>query len=408
MLRMVIVAAGKHHMPSGRRPLVTPQLPDDASKLMKQRDEIRLSNPQSLEIPILNNQIPMMIRQSKTEKWRQFLATFDHRTDSPQLWKVIKALDNKIQSRNNQPIKLRKGKKKRTLTSPQDIANKFNKQFTSTSTHQTSKDYRAITRAIHKRSLSDSPTFTASQVSLAIKKTKSSKAAGADGITMIDPKHLGPRALQFLTELYNTSMSRSQMPAIWKTSIILPLLKPGKPADESASYRPISLLCPAVKILEKCLLPTLNEHMQLAEHQHGFRPRHSTVTALNELSTAIANGFNQPKPAHRTILVAVDLSKAFDTLCHGTLLDLVNKTTLPEAVVRWLSTYLHGRQARTLFRDVLSSARIVRTGVPQGSAIAPKFFNFYVSDAPIPPPSLFLISYADDSRLLQSVTTLRG
>ena len=138
---------------------------------MKQRDEIRLSNHQSLKIPVLNNRIQMIIRQSKSEKWRRFLATFDHRTDSTQLWKVIKALDNKIQSRNNQPIKFRrKGKKKRTLTSPQDIANKFNKQFTSTSTHQTSKDYRAITRVIQKRSLSDSPTFTASQVSLAIKK----------------------------------------------------------------------------------------------------------------------------------------------------------------------------------------------------------------------------------------------
>ena len=160
--------------------------------------------------------------------------------------------------------------------------------------------------------------------------------------------------------------SRSQIPAICKTSIILPLLKPGKPADESASYRPISLLCqlPAVKILEKCLLPTLNEHMKLSKHQRGFRPRHSTVTALHELSTAITNGFNQPKPAHRTILFALDLSKAFDTVCHATLLDLVNKTTLPGAVVRWLSTYLHGRKARTLFRDVLSSARIFRTGVP--------------------------------------------
>ena len=148
----------------------------------------------------------MMIRQSNIEKWRQFLATFDHRNHSTQLWKVIKALDNKIQSRNNQPIKFRrKGKKKRTLTSPQDIASKFNKLFTSTSTHQTSKDYLAITRAIQKRSLSDSPTFTASQVSLAIKKANSSKAAGPDGHTMIHLKHLGPRALQFLTELFEVS-----------------------------------------------------------------------------------------------------------------------------------------------------------------------------------------------------------
>ena len=83
-------------------------------------------------------------------------------------------------------------------------------------------------------------------------------------------------------------------------------------------------------------------------------------------------------------------------MCHATLLKLINDSTLPGALVHWLATYLHGRQARTLFRDTLSSSRIVRFGVPQGSVVAPTLFNFYVADAAMPPPTIFLVSYAVD------------
>ena len=81
--------------------------------------------------------------------------------------------------------------------------------------------------------------------------------------------------------------------------------------------------------------------------------RHLTVTAHNELATAIVNGFNQRQPADRTLLVAVDLSKTFDTVSHNTLLTLVTNSSLTGALVRWLSTYMHGREARTLLRLAL-------------------------------------------------------
>ena len=81
---------------------------------------------------------------------------------------------------------------------------------------------------------------------------------------------------------------------------------------------------------------------------------------------------------------------------HRTLLEKLESTSLPRSLVRWLANYLHGRMAKTLFRDRLSKARVVRTGVPQGSVISPTLFDFYVHDAPTPPDNVRLISYADD------------
>ena len=165
-----------------------------------------------------------------------------------------------------------------------------------------------------------------------------------------------------------------RIPAIWKKSIVIPLLKPGKPPQDWSSYRPVSLLCPAVKILEASILPILQSHLTPEPHQHGLRPLHSTTTALLEISSAVADGFNQKKPADRTVLATL----AFDMVCHRTLLEKLSRTSL----TRWLSGYLTGRQARTLFRGETSPARIVRTGVPQGSVISPTLFNSYVGSLP--------------------------
>ena len=57
--------------------------------------------------------------------------------------------------------------------------------------------------------------------------------------------------------------------------------------------RPISLLCPASKVLEKLLCTKILPHINLSEAQHGFRAGHSTVTALLPLVHQVATGLNQ-------------------------------------------------------------------------------------------------------------------
>ena len=143
---------------------------------------------------------------------------------------------------------------------------------------------------------------------------------GPDKIATVHLKHIGPAGIEYLTHIFNLSLKFSQIPDIWKTSKIIPLLKPGKDPTESKSYRPVSLLCPAIKIMERLILPTLTQHLPVPDIQHGFRKDHSTVTALHEFNQQIAQGFNQRKPAHRTVLLQLDLSKAFDMVSHNKLL----------------------------------------------------------------------------------------
>ena len=156
------------------------------------------------------------------------------------------------------------------------------------------------------------------------------------------------------------------------TKEVIPIPKPDKDSSQGTSYKPISLLCLAAKVLEALILPSINEFISPAKDQHDFRPRHSTTSTLLQLTTDIETDFTQQKPPHRTVCVAIDLTAAFHTVSHNT---LIAGSSLPPAITRWLFCYLRGRQAATSFRGTKSSTRIVRTGVPQGSRWSPSLFQ---------------------------------
>ena len=62
----------------------------------------------------------------------------------------------------------------------------------------------------------------------------------------------------------------------------------------------VSLLYPAVKVLECLLQPELNS-LPFSPNQHSFRPNHSTVSAILPNARNITQGFNLscPHSAHR-------------------------------------------------------------------------------------------------------------
>ena len=187
-------------------------------------------------------------------------------------------------------------------------------------------------------------TFTAEIVMREIKSCRNSKAFCQDKLSIFHLKNLAPRAIKYITALFNLSFTTCQIPAVWNSSLIIPIPKPGSDTSQGSSYRPISLLCPAANVLENLILPTINTISYLLQTNTVFRPEYSTTSALLQLTTDIAMGFKQRKPPDRTVCVAVDLSAAFDTVCHNNMLSKINGSQLSPATTRWLSCYLRGGQ----------------------------------------------------------------
>jgi hypothetical protein len=323
--RSTIQAASKHHIPQGNIKNFSPGLTTDTLNLISKRDALRFSNPSDPLINSLNLKINQSIDQNKRTKWISHLASFDHKTDQRKLWNTIKDLNTPKQPDPNSSITFLNNK---TYHKNKDIARALNHELTSVHPTTPDKLARKITRST--RSLPPSPftPFTTKQVYDAIHKAKNSPAVGPDAISSLHLKHLGPTAISALTEIINTSIQNNNIPQIWKNAITIPIPKPDKDPSNSSSYRPISLLSPIAKTIERLLLPTLQAHLPSPAHQHGFKPLHSTTTALENIAHTIASGFNHPRPPLRTIVTSLDLTKAFDT---------VNLTRLKQKVLSSLS-----------------------------------------------------------------------
>ena len=155
-------------------------------------------------------------------------------------------------------------------------------------------------------------TFTTDLVRRAIKSCRNSKAFGPEKLSIFHLKHLGPRAGDVAS------------------SLIIRIPKPGKDTSIGTSYRPISLLCPASKVLESLILPTINKYIQHTQ-TNTVLYQITPTSAILQMTTDIAMGFNQRKPPDQTMCVAVDLSAVFDTVCHNNLLSKINISQLPPA-----------------------------------------------------------------------------
>ena len=384
VFREILAAASRKHIPRGH----IPNLSDTAKSLIRQRDTLRSQSPTDPLISTLNEHLTQNIQITNKDAWINTVESCSHKYNTSQYFRLLKSLSNNTTTTPpNQPITFGH----RTLTRSRDIAKAFCKQFTNIIPHSSEPNTR---RVLKTRPLDAARThFHPSYVTRAIRNSGNSRAAGPDGLTIIHLKHIGPLATHYLTHLYNLSYNHANIPSIWKSAIVIPIPKPGKPAGLGPNYRPISLLCPAVKVLERLLLPELNS-LPLSPTQHGFRPTRSTTTALLPLTHQVVTGFNQPRPPLRTVAVSIDLSKAFDTISHNKLLTSLTDSSLHNNTVRWLSTYLRGRLVCCRYNNMLSPYRHLHVGVPQGSCISPTLFNFFVST--YPHSTHLTTSYADD------------
>ena len=105
--------------------------------------------------------------------------------------------------------------------------------------------------------------------------------------------------------------------------------------------------------------------------------------------------FNQNKPPERTITVALDMRKTFDTVNIHTLTHKLHQTNTPHTIIKYIANYIKGRKAYTTFRNNTSTQRQFKNSVPQGSVLSLTLFNIYTSDTPTPHAPLKLTTYAD-------------
>ena len=100
--------------------------------------------------------------------------------------------------------------------------------------------------------------------------------------------------------------------------------------------------------------------------------------------------------------VAVDLSKAFDSINHNLLLAKLKAYGLSQCAMSLMSSYLLGLKRRVCLHRVCSSHSELRVGLPQGSLLGPLLFNIFINDLNYAVPDVSLRLYSDGTTLYAS------
>ena len=225
------------------------------------------------------------------------------------------------------------------------------------------------------------------------------KASGLDGISAKLLKEAGPIISASLTYIINRSLPTGIFPNDWKVAIVTPIYKDDIKTNPN-NYRPISLLPIVSKLIERIafnqLYAFLMRHDLLADAQSGFRPCHSTLTALLDINN---DWFSNMDNGLLNGVLFLDLKKAFDTVDHEILLKKLSFYGVDSISLKWFQSYLTDRKQRTYVNGSLSDYGSTVCGFPQDSILGPLLFLIYINDLPASGLSSIPRLYADDTCL---------
>jgi hypothetical protein len=223
---------------------------------------------------------------------------------------------------------------------------------------------------------------------------KATKVKGATDPFEISPQHLRllpPEALGYITQLFQLVLDCQRFPPHWKYSLLVPLLKEGKPANHFTSYRPVALTSLLCRCFERVLLQHLAPHLRkvLNKHQYGFTKGLSCETVLYHLTRDVqesalyrrrttVNG-KEVRVTPKTVGMAVDFSDAFCRVSRKRVVAEMRRLRLPDIFVALLADFLANRVLQVRLDGYLSRRHSVDLGAPQGSVWGPLSWSIFAN-----------------------------
>ena len=185
---------------------------------------------------------------------------------------------------------------------------------------------------------------------------------------------------EYLTPIFKKLLqfwvSTSRIPEDFTECNIITLAKAGD-RNRAMNYRPISLLNTDYKILGKLLANRIRYSLKYIIHddQSGFVPGRRIDEAI--LKTIIVNKYlksEQGQPGRKSIQVAVDFHKAYDSLNRKFLWYILKWFGFPRSLISLIKKTYTATKATFIVNGFSSKKYLVSSGIRQGCPLAPLLF----------------------------------
>ena len=212
--------------------------------------------------------------------------------------------------------------------------------------------------------------FTLEELREAKKQLRFGKAPGEDGIM--------PELLKIvdiddiILRISNKFYMEKQMPDQLGILNLLPLPKSGD-LSKTENYRGIALTSLIMKTINRMILNRLRPVIDplLRGNQSGFRPGRSTVAQVFALRRIIEEVSKNKLPA---VLVFIDFKKAFDSINHQTMFNILKAYGVPPRMLEAIKLCYQNLKAKVISPDGDTDIFKIYAGVMQGDTLAPFLF----------------------------------